>query len=161
MIYGDAGRRFDSLTLVNSYCGGFPEKSACTNPLNYKISWIWRGVLSALNRDARVIKDGDVVDIPESTLYDPANIHMLDVPGLGPLEAYPNGDAVFFTDLLGVTSTIRDTGRYSLRWPGWCEFWRPMKETGPDIRRICGRTGLFSHGHAGQAPGAQAAIRPG
>ncbi len=130
VIYGDAGRRFDSLTLVNSYCGGFPEKSACTNPLNYKISWIWRGVLSALNRDARVIKDGDVVDIPESTLYDPANIHMLDVPGLGPLEAYPNGDAVFFTDLLGVTSTIRDTGRYSLRWPGWCEFWRPMKELG-------------------------------
>ena len=130
VLYGDAGRRFDTLTLVNSYCGGFPEKSACTNPLNYKVSWIWRGVLSALNRDARIIKEGKIVDIPETTLYDPANIHMVEVPGLGALEAYPNGDAVFFTDLLGATATIRETGRYSLRWPGWCEFWRPLKALG-------------------------------
>ena len=32
VIYGDAGTRFDSLSLINSYCGGFPEKKACTNP---------------------------------------------------------------------------------------------------------------------------------
>lgn len=130
VIYGDAGRRFETLTLVNSYCGGFPEQKACTNPLNYKISWIWRGVLSALNRDARIVKGGKVIEIPESNLYDVANIHMMDFPGLGSLEAYPNGDAVFFTDLLGATETIRETGRYSLRWPGWSDFWRPMKELG-------------------------------
>ena len=130
VIYGDAGRRFDTLTLVNSYCGGFPEKSACTNPLNYKISWIWRGVLGALNRDARVIKNGKIVDIPQADLYEPSNIRMVDVPGLGRFEAYPNGDAVFFTDLLGVTPTIRETGRYSLRWPGWCAFWHPLKALG-------------------------------
>lgn len=130
VIYGDAGRRFDTLTRISSYCGGFPEDKACTNPLNYKISWIWRGVLSALNRDARVIRDGKVVDIPAARLYDEIHIHPVDFPGLGTLEAYPNGDAVLFTDLLGATATIRETGRYSLRWPGWCAFWRPLKELG-------------------------------
>ncbi|WP_022665904.1 saccharopine dehydrogenase family protein [Desulfospira joergensenii] len=130
VIYGDAGRRFETLTLINSYCGGFPEKKACTNPLNYKISWIWRGVLSALNRSARIIKQGKIIDISAEDLFDKAFIHPVEVPGLGTLEAYPNGDAVFFTDLLGATPTIRETGRYSLRWPGWSDFWRPMKALG-------------------------------
>jgi len=130
VMYGDAHRRFDSLTRIDSYCGGFPEKKACTNPIGYKLSWIWRGVLSALNRDARVIRDGRVVDIPATTLYDESNIHPMDFPGLGTFEAYPNGDAVVFTDMLGVTDTIVETGRYSLRWPGWSAFWRPLKELG-------------------------------
>ena len=130
VIYGDAHRRFETLTRIDSYCGGFPEEKACTNPLNYKLSWIWRGVLSALNRDARVIREGRVVDIPAADLYDECNIHPMDFPGLGTFEAYPNGDAVLFTDMLGVTETIENTGRYSLRWPGWSAFWRPLKELG-------------------------------
>lgn len=130
VMYGDAHRRFDTLTRIDSYCGGFPEEKACTNPLNYKLSWIWRGVLSALNRDARVIRRGQVVDIPAARLYDNTHIHPMDFPGLGTFEAYPNGDAVLFTDMLGVTGTIENTGRYSLRWPGWSAFWRPMKELG-------------------------------
>jgi len=48
----------------------------------------------------------------------------------GELEAVPNGDAVFYTDLLGVTDTIQEAGRYALRWPGWCDFWRPLKKFG-------------------------------
>ncbi|HCY85527.1 MAG TPA: saccharopine dehydrogenase [Desulfobacteraceae bacterium] len=130
VIYGDARRRFDTLTLINSYCGGFPEKTACTNPLNYKLSWIWRGVLSATKRSGRIIRDGRVVDVPGERQHDPEFIHSVDFPGLGTLEAVPNGDAVHFTDLLGVTETIRETGRYSLRWPGWSDFWRPMKALG-------------------------------
>jgi saccharopine dehydrogenase-like NADP-dependent oxidoreductase len=46
------------------------------------------------------------------------------------MEAVPNGDAAFYTDLLGVTSGIREAGRYALRWPGWCAFWRPLKRLG-------------------------------
>jgi saccharopine dehydrogenase-like NADP-dependent oxidoreductase len=49
---------------------------------------------------------------------------------LGELESIPNGDAAFYTDLLGVTRTIRETGRYALRWPGWCAFWAPLKKLG-------------------------------
>ena len=41
-----------------------------------------------------------------------------------------NGDAVYFTELMGITDTIVQTGRYSLRWPGWSAFWRPIKQLG-------------------------------
>ena len=54
----------------------------------------------------------------------------MDFPGLGTLEAIPNGDAVAFTDALGVTATMRSSGRYSLRWPGWSALWHPLKQLG-------------------------------
>ena len=128
IIYGDAKTRFDTLSVIKSYCGGFPEKKACTNPLNYKLSWIWRGVLNSTLRDGRIIKDGKIIEIPGARQHDESFVHEIKFPGLGALEAIPNGDAVFFTDRMGITSTIADTGRYSLRWPGWSAFWRPLKE---------------------------------
>lgn len=130
IIYGDAQTRFDELHVINSYCGGFPEKKACTNPLNYKLSWIWKGVLSSLMRDSRIIKDKKIIEIPARDLHNEEYIHSIDFPGLGTLEAIPNGDAAYFTDLMGIGDTIVETGRYTLRWPGWCAFWRPMKELG-------------------------------
>ena len=130
VIYGDARTRFDSLSLINSYCGGFPEIKACTNPLNYKLSWIWRGVLSATMRDGRIIKDRQIIEIPGAKQHDEPFVHEIEFPNLGSLEAIPNGDAVFFTDRMGLTETIVNTGRYSLRWPGWSAFWRPLKKLG-------------------------------
>jgi saccharopine dehydrogenase-like NADP-dependent oxidoreductase len=128
VLYGEARRRFDELNRINSYCGGFPERSACDNPLNYKVSWVFEGVLASTKRDGRIIRDGQTIDISGADQHDPAYVHEVDFPGLGTLEAIPNGDAVFFTDALGVTPTIRETGRYSLRWPGWSAFWRPLKQ---------------------------------
>ncbi|HSO19855.1 MAG TPA: saccharopine dehydrogenase C-terminal domain-containing protein [Desulfosarcina sp.] len=128
VLYGEAGRRFDELTLINSYCGGFPERTACDNPLAYKVSWVFEGVLASTKRDSRIIRDGAVIEIPGARQHDEAFVHQVDFPGLGTLEAIPNGNAVFFTDALGVTGTIRETGRYSLRWPGWSAFWRPLKQ---------------------------------
>jgi lysine 6-dehydrogenase len=130
VVYGEAARRFDELHVINSYCGGFPEKAACDNPLNYKVSWTWDGVLAATKRPARLIRDGKVVEISAAQQHETDLIHQIDFPGLGALEAIPNGDAIFFTDFLGVTPTIRETGRYSLRWPGWSAFWKPLKRLG-------------------------------
>lgn len=130
ILYGEASRRFDELHLINSYCGGFPETAACENPLNYKISWTWEGVLSSSKRDSRIIQDGKVLEIPAANQHDRQYVHRIDFPGLGQLEAIPNGDAVFFTDLLKVTPFIKETGRFALRWPGWSAFWRPMKQLG-------------------------------
>jgi saccharopine dehydrogenase-like NADP-dependent oxidoreductase len=31
---------------------------------------------------------------------------------------------------LNVTKSLRTAGRYSLRWPGWCAFWEPLKKLG-------------------------------
>ena len=130
VLYGEAQRRFDALNLINSYCGGFPEQTACDNPLKYKVSWVFEGVLASTKRDSRIIRKGAVIDIPGARQHDEAYVHEVDFPGLGTLEAIPNGNAVAFTDALGVTDTIRETGRYSLRWPGWSAFWRPLKQLG-------------------------------
>jgi len=130
IICGDAKQRFDELHVVNSYCGGFPEEKACTNPLNYKLSWIWKGVLSSCMRESKVIKNKKLIEISAINQHDAKYVHYIDFPGLGELEAIPNGNAVYFTDLMGVSDTIINTGRYSLRWPGWSAFWRPVKELG-------------------------------
>jgi lysine 6-dehydrogenase len=130
VIYGRAKKRFDEMNVILSYCGGFPEKKACNNPLNYKLSWIWRGVLSSTMRDSRIIRDNEIIEIPAALQHEKEYVHSIDFPGLGELEAIPNGNAVFFTDILGVTDTITHTGRYALRWPGWSDFWRPLKEFG-------------------------------
>ena len=145
ILYGEARRRFDELNLINSYCGGFPEPAACDNPLNYKVSWVFEGVLASTKRDSRIIREGAVVDIPGARQHDLENIHPVNFPGLGTLEAIPNGDAVFFTDALGATGTIRETGRYSLRWPGWSAFWRPLKQLGfLDETPVAGLDGAVS-----------------
>ena len=130
ITYGHAKTKFDELHVIKSYCGGFPEKSACTNPLNYKLSWIWRGVLSSNLRESKIIKDKKVIEIPAMNQHDEAFVHTIDFPELGELEAIPNGDSVYFTNLMGLSDTIEETGRYALRWPGWSAFWRPMKALG-------------------------------
>jgi saccharopine dehydrogenase-like NADP-dependent oxidoreductase len=123
-------QQFDELHVLNSYCGGIPEKKACTNPLNYKISWNWDMVLKTQKRSASVIKDQRRIDISADDQHDNPFIHEIEFPGLGKLEAFPNGNAVRFAELLGVKETIRETGRYTLRWPGWCNFWNPLKKLG-------------------------------
>lgn len=130
VIYGYGISQFDELHTLNSYCGGIPEKKACTNPLNYKISWNWDMVLKTQKRSASLIKDHRQIDIPAEDQHDNPFIHEIEFPGLGRLEAFPNGDAAHFSDLLGVRRTIRETGRYTLRWPGWCDFWKPLKKLG-------------------------------
>jgi saccharopine dehydrogenase-like NADP-dependent oxidoreductase len=130
VLYGEARRRFDEVNTINSYCGGIPERNACDNPLNYKISWVFEGVLASTKRRGRIIREGEVLNIPSERQHDPAYVHQIDFPNVGRLEAIPNGDAVFFTDMLGVTDSIRETGRYSLRWPGWSAFWHPLKQLG-------------------------------
>ena len=130
VIIGHGARQFDRLEILESYCGGIPEPAACDNPLNYKVSWNWEMVLNSQMRPSVFIRDGRRLEIPAENQHDPHLIHNIVFPGLGELEAIPNGDAVFYTDLLELTGTIRRTGRYALRWPGWSAFWRPLKQLG-------------------------------
>jgi lysine 6-dehydrogenase len=115
---------------LNSYCGGIPEKAACDNPLNYKISWNMHAVLKSQMRDATLIADSERIYISAKDQHENTFIHAIEFPELGTLEAIPNGNAVYFTNLLEIENTIFETGRYTLRWPGWCSFWNPMKKLG-------------------------------
>lgn len=127
VLFGGALRRFDRLEVLNSYAGGVPDPKAIDNPLKYKISWNWDMVLTSTKRPSRMIHNQQVVDIAPQHQHDEQFISHIDFPGLGPMEGIPNGDAIVFTDILGVTDTIIETGRYALRWPGWSAFWRPLK----------------------------------
>lgn len=130
VICGHAVRQFDELHVLNSYCGGIPERKACTNPLDYKISWNFDMVLRSQKRASVFIRAGEKIEVPAEQQHESELIHTIQFPGLGDMEAVPNGDAVFYTELLGVTSGIREAGRYLLRWPGWAAFWRPLKRLG-------------------------------
>ena len=121
---------FDEVFKLNSYCGGIPEKTASDNPLKYKISWNIEAVLNSQKRDATLIAASEAIFIPAEAQHENAFIHQIEFPGLGSLEAIPNGNAVHYAKLLNIADTLRETGRYALRWPGWCAFWSPMKKLG-------------------------------
>jgi saccharopine dehydrogenase-like NADP-dependent oxidoreductase len=130
VLYKYSLRYFDEVSKLNSYCGGIPEKAACDNPLNYKISWNIDAVLKSQIRDATLIADSEIICIPAKDQHENAFIHHIEFPGLGTLEAIPNGDAVNYAKLLKIEIDLSETGRYTLRWPGWCSFWDPLKKFG-------------------------------
>lgn len=123
-------REFDEVDLVNSYGAGFPEPSAANNPLQYKISWSFSGVLAAYDRTAKLVRNGKVVRIPRTQIFAEKNIHMVDIDGLGSLEAYPNGDASKYLTMLGLEGKGINAGRYSMRWPGHSAIWNKLKALG-------------------------------
>ncbi len=120
-----AVQELDTVEGFASYGAGIPEPQAADNPLKYKISWTFQGVLAAYTREARVIRDGHPVTIPGHSLFAPEHVHTLDVEGLGTLEAYPNGDVVHYLEALDLTG-VREAARYTARWPGHAAFWRPL-----------------------------------
>lgn len=130
ILYNYSLTFFDTVYKINSYCGGIPEPAACDNPLKYKISWNFDAVLKSQVRDAALIVDSKVVHIAAKDQHDNPFIHQIEVPGLGALEAIPNGDAARYATLLKLEKDLSETGRYSLRWPGWSSFWSPLKKLG-------------------------------
>lgn len=130
ILAGRAVREFDEVHELHAYGTGVPEPEAATNSLKYKISWTFAGVLNAYQRPARLLKNSQIIDLSPSEMFDPANIHMVDVEGLGKMEAYYNGDAVKYLDILQIKRSVTDTGRYSLRWSGHSAFWKTMVELG-------------------------------
>ena len=127
---GMAIGEFDRILTLKSYCGGIPEPAACTNALNYKISWNWDMVLRSSKRKAVVVEDGRARTISPQDQHHPDNVHFIEFPNLGKLEAIVNGDAHFYTRLLGIEDQVQTAGRYALRWPGWSAFWHPLKQLG-------------------------------
>ncbi len=50
-----------------------------------------------------------------------------EIPGLGRFEAYANGDALPYAEMLGIApEKLQRLGRYAFRWPGHCEFWKKL-----------------------------------
>lgn len=131
ILLGAAVRSLDGVDEIVTYGAGFPEPAAADNALRYKVTWNFEGVLKSYRRPARVIRDGEIVDIPATGMFHPANIHEIIIDELGALEAFPNGDALKYLAPLGLEAAgLRRMERCVLRWPGHCAFWKAIVDAG-------------------------------
>ncbi len=127
VLLGHAVRALDSVEDIFCYGSGIPEADAADNPIKYKISWTFAGVLQSYRREGQLIQEGKIVNIDTSAMFAPENMHMVDIADIGTLEAYPNGDALPYADLLGLKqASLRNLGRYAMRWRGHCAFWKTI-----------------------------------
>jgi lysine 6-dehydrogenase len=121
----------DQVHGLYSYGTGLPEPGCADhNPLHYKITWTFDGVLKAYKRPALMLKEGREVTISGEEIFKEENGHTVEIEGLGPLEAYPNGNAIHYIDVFGLGATIRDMGRFAMRYPGHRSFWLPIAAMG-------------------------------
>ncbi len=121
----------DTVWGLHSYAGGIPDARACLdNPIGYKISWTFEGVLESYTRPASLLREGREIRIEGKNIFDPEHVHAIEIPELGVLEAFPNGDALHYAKMYGMDGGSKDVGRFTLRWPGHCDFWRTMSTLG-------------------------------
>ncbi len=130
VLAGQAIRDLDVVHELHAYGTGVPEPAAADNPINYKLSWTFAGVLSAYQRPVKMLKDGNVTHLTPSEMFSPENMHTVNLDTIGEMEAYYNGDAVKYLDVFGIKETTVSTGRYSLRYPGHAAFWKKMVDLG-------------------------------
>ena len=130
VMLGQAIKGIEDIELINSYGAGIPTEEAANNSIKYKVTWSFDGVLYTYVRDSRIIKDGKIVTLPGNKLFYPENIHEVEIEDVGKLEAYANGDVLHYLKPIGIEKDseefrkIQHMGRYSMRWPGHCEFWK-------------------------------------
>lgn len=127
LLLGDAASRFDRILEILCYGAGVPEPAAANNPLKYKISWTFEGVLRSYFRPACLVQDGGEIHLPEADQFAPEHGHTVTVNDVGTLEAFPNGDVLPYLRLLAVDpSGVRRAGRFAMRYPGHSAFWKTM-----------------------------------
>ena len=127
VLLGRAVSFFDSVETIDSYGAGIPEAAAADNVLKYKVTWTFEGVLRAYMRSGRLIRNGRMMTVKSNEMFNPENIHEIEIPGLGKFEAYANGDALPYAKMLGIApEKLQRLGRFAFRWPGHCEFWKKL-----------------------------------
>jgi saccharopine dehydrogenase-like NADP-dependent oxidoreductase len=119
MMVGDAVRRLDTCEAVRIYVGGLPAQRS--GAFEYKAGFSPYDVIEEYVRPARI------VDNFETTAREGLSaIETVDIPGLGPLEA-------FLTDglrTLTTTVTARSMFEKTLRYPGHARVMRAFRDGG-------------------------------
>ena len=126
-IIDDVHNNNGQIVSFTSFTGGLPAPEANTNPFGYKLSWSPRGVLTAGTNDAHFLRDGKEIIIPGPELF--ANYEIIEVPGIGEFEGYPNRDSMSFIDYYGIQET-KTMLRGTYRYPGWCKTLKTISDLG-------------------------------
>ena len=122
-IVARVSARGGRVTAVRSYCGGVPAPEANTNPWRYKFSWNPKGAVEASLDDARCLRDGCEVSVPNAELF--SRHWLVAIPGFDELEAHFNGNALPYARIYGVEG-VGDLLRATLRYHGWASTMRGM-----------------------------------
>ncbi len=123
VLCGVGARKLDRPERFHVWCGGFPQRGTpgYENPIRYKISWYWPYAVSSNLGSSKVLKDGEVIEVPH--LSDPEEI---DFPEpIGRCEAYTTGDLIDVVEHLGLEG-VKDAWAKTVRWPGHCDIWRKL-----------------------------------
>ncbi len=116
-----------AIVSFTSFTGGLPAPDANDNPFGYKLSWSPRGVLLAGRNDAQFLRDGKEVTIPGAELFD--NYEIMEVPGMGKFEGYPNRDSLSYIDIYDIHET-KTMLRGTFRNLGWCGTLKKIADLG-------------------------------
>ena len=117
-IIDDVHNNNGKIVSFTSFTGGLPAPDANNNPYGYKLSWSPRGVLLAGRNDAQFRRDGKEVKIPGSELFQ--SYELMEVPGMGTFEGYPNRDSLSYIDIYSIPET-KTMLRGTFRNVGWCD----------------------------------------
>lgn len=115
------------INLFESYTGGLIAPECDNNPWNYKITWNPRNVILAGQGTAKFLWDGDYKYIPYQKLF--TRYDILNVPGYGEFEGYPNRDSLQYRDVYQL-SDIQTLVRGTLRKRGFCDAWNIFVQLG-------------------------------
>ncbi|MDP4821733.1 MAG: saccharopine dehydrogenase NADP-binding domain-containing protein [Saprospiraceae bacterium] len=115
------------LTSFSSFAGGLVSPDCDTNPWHYKISWNPRNVVLAGRGTAQYLEDGKHKYVPYHRLFKEHRI--IDIPGVGPMEVYPNRDSLLYKEVYGLDG-IPNLIRGTLRYPGFCDAWHALVQIG-------------------------------
>ncbi|RLI51021.1 MAG: saccharopine dehydrogenase [Candidatus Thorarchaeota archaeon] len=126
-IIDDIHARGGRVVSFTSFTGGLPAPEANTNPFGYKLSWSPRGVLLAGRNDAHFLRDGVEVHIPGHELFD--HCEVMEIPGVGVFEGYPNRDSMSYINIYGIPET-KTILRGTLRNLGWCSTLKKIADLG-------------------------------
>jgi saccharopine dehydrogenase-like NADP-dependent oxidoreductase len=119
--------RGGEVTAFRSYTGGLIAPESDDNPWHYKFTWNPRNVVLAGQGTAQYLEDGKFKYIPYNRLF--KEYRMIDVPGMGPFEAYANRDSLLYRDVYGL-SGIPNILRGTLRNVGFCDAWNALIQIG-------------------------------
>lgn len=110
-----------------SYGSGVPAHGEPMNPLRYFVTWNPRNVVMAGEGGAQYLIDGRIKIVNHADVFQRS--WRFEVPGVGPMEAYPNRDSLSYQALYGLEE-VETMLRGTLRYPGWSETWRQVVRLG-------------------------------
>ncbi len=126
-IIHDVAQRKGKVVSFRSYCGGLPAMESNNSPFGYKFSWSPRGVVMAGKNSGQYLENNEVVFIPSENLF--KNYTIIDIEGVGSLEAYTNRNALPYKDIYNLKDA-NTVFRGTLRNVGWCYTMKKARELG-------------------------------